>query len=83
MLSEGGDSTETQEAGFGDLHKAFGFYSTLHELSGGCLIKENKLLSLSVAEVYLKIQYRSHEAGCIERYQEIKKRNATRNNRVR
>ena len=83
MLSERGSDSAVEEAGFKELHKAFGFYSTLHELSGGCLIKENKLLSLSVAEVYLKIQYRSHEAGCIERYQEIKKRNATRNNRVR
>ena len=38
----------------------FGFKTVLSQLSGGDLIKERELVKLSVAEVYMELQLRSH-----------------------
>ena len=81
MLSQKGSDPDVIEAGFERLHKGFGLYSAIFEIAQGDPEKINSLLNLSVSEIYLNLQYRSHEAECKQNYQEIKKRNASRNNR--
>ncbi len=58
-------------AGFDRLTEVFGFKTTSAQLSGGDLIKEEKILGLSVYTVYNQLQLNSWIDKCTKNYEEI------------
>ena len=51
----------------------FGFKTVLSQLSGGELIKERELVKLSVAEVYMELQLRSHVERANKEYETLQR----------
>ena len=58
-------------AGFDRIPEAFGFKTISAQLSKGDLIKEQKILGLSVYVVYNQLQLDSWVAHCTKNYEEI------------
>jgi hypothetical protein len=58
-------------AGFDRIPEVFGFKTTVTQLSGGDLLKEEEILNLPVYIVYTELQLRSWVSKCTKNYEEI------------